>query len=625
MAKRTRLIISTLTTVLMGLVLFPTSAVAVPQPPHVFYGAVTVGGAAAADGLTVTAAIAGASFPYTPTAQTSGGRYGDDLKFRVPADDPDTGAKEGGVSGDTVVFYVEGVEAGTYSFAVGNVTQLDLSIPALPTLAAPTNVQKTTPDNDNTPTFTWGAVANAASYQVRLDFGTFTDIGNVTTYTFPTSIADGTHTFEVRGVDAQGTPGPSSLYSFTILTQVPAVGVGVGGGGIAGVTSVLYALTEYGRFTEDVIARSADGNAQLYIPKDTIGKNRMGSLLSSISIKEMAEPPAPPAETAIIGPVYNIGPDGATFDPPIELTLKYDPSLLPPGANEKKLVIAWWDKMAKEWVELESSVDPEADTITAKVSHFTAFAILVPTRPASFTLADLKITPTEIYLGESVSISIQLTNTGDLTGSYEVSLKIDDSVVETKEVTLEGGDSETVSFSLTPNKVGEYSVDVGGLQGTFVVKELKAPAAFTTSALTISPKEVDIGERVTISITVTNTGGITGAHKVTLKINGAIVEVREVVLAPRASEKVVFTVVKHAAGTYSVDVDGKRGSFLVREKAPPPKEEKPPLTPPPTTAPPPVTPKPVTRINWWLIGSIIAGVVLIGVVTWRIVTRRRAG
>jgi hypothetical protein len=158
------------------------------------------------------------------------------------------------------------------------------------------------------------------------------------------------------------------------------------------------------------------------------------------------------------------------------------------------------------------------------------------------------------------------------------------------------------------------------------VKELNAPAAFTTSALTISPEEVDLGERVTISITVTNTGGVSGAHKVTLKINGAIVEVREVVLAPHASKEVVFTVVKHAAGTYSVDVDGKRGSFLVREKAPPPKEEKPPLPPPPpTTAPPPVTPKPAPQVNWWLIGGIISAVVLIGVVIWRMVARRRAG
>jgi len=214
---------SLLITIVVVSMLLPLPVAAVPQPPHVFRGTVTVGGSAAADGLAVTAAIAGASFSYAPSAQTSGGRYGDDLQFKVPADDPDTSTKEGGVNGDTVILYVEGVEAGAYTFTVGAVTQLSLSISVLPTLATPTNIQRTSVDNDSTPTFTWNKVTKSISYQVRIDTNSFSDIGDVATYTF-TTVADGSHSFEVRGVDAQSTPGPSgTLLSFTIDTTPPQV------------------------------------------------------------------------------------------------------------------------------------------------------------------------------------------------------------------------------------------------------------------------------------------------------------------------------------------------------------------------------------------------------------------
>ncbi|MFQ6122104.1 MAG: Ig-like domain-containing protein [Dehalococcoidales bacterium] len=725
MTKKNISITSALITVLIVSILLPASAVAVPQPPHVFYGAVTIGGSAAADGIPVTAAIAGANFPYTPTAQTSSGRYGDDLTFKVPADDPETSAKEGGVNGDAIVLYVQGVEAGTYTFTIGDVTELNLSISALPTLAAPTNIQRTTPDNDNTPTFTWNAVTNAASYQVRIVGVTaFTDIGNVTTYTF-TTVADGSHSFEVRGVDAQGTPGPSGdLYSFTIDTTPPTVAITAltpdpttdttptftgtatdntttiasvqyridggtwtaasavdgafdeasesytfttstlsagsytvevratdaagnvttpanyasdsftvtiaapapaaapgapgAGAGAAGITSVLGSVTEKGRFTEDVTAKSEDGNVELFIPKDTIGLNRAGSLLSSITIKEMAEPPDPPVYFIIIPPVYHIGPEGATFDPPIDLSIKYDASLIPEGVAEKNLVVATFDKSTSQWVELESTVDPETDTITAKVSHFSAFAVLAPTRPAIFTTTDLSITPTEIYLGESITISVLVTNAGDLTGSYEVSLKIDDLVVEMKEVTLDGGDSETVSFSVTPAIAGEYTAKIDRLQGTFKVKTPLAPAAFTTSTLIISPTEVNTGERVTISVIVTNTGDLTGTYKVTLKIDDLVVEEKEVTVAGGASQRVTFTAAKDIPGTYMVAVNRLTGWFVVKEKVPPVVEEIPPMPPPMPIKPPLAAP-----INWWLIGGIIAAVIIIGGVAWRVVIARR--
>jgi len=381
-----------------------------------------------------------------------------------------------------------------------------------------------------------------------------------------------------------------------------------------GVTDISGVVDEEGVFTEPLTAESEDGKVGLTIDEGTAAKTKQDLPLSEISIIEMVEPPAPPADTDVLGLTYDLGPDGATFDPPITITFTYDEADIPEGVDEGDLVIAFWDEAADEWVVLEDvTVDPVTNTISASVSHFTAFTVLAPTRPASFAATDLSITPAEIYLGESVSIGALITNTGDLTGSYKVSLKIDDMVAQTKEVTLDGGDSEAISFNVTPAITGEFTVNINGLLGTFVVKAPEAPAAFTTSALIISPAEVNIGESVTISATVTNVGDLTDTYKVTLKIDGAVVEEKEVTLARGASREVVFHTAKDTPGTYAVDVNGLSGSFAVGEILP-----MPPAPPPVPLKPPPVAP-----INWWLIGGIIAAVIIIGGVTWLVVARRR--
>lgn len=402
---------------------------------------------------------------------------------------------------------------------------------------------------------------------------------------------------------------------------------GAGGGGGAGITSVLYSMTQDGRFTEDITAKSEDGKAELFIPEDTIGKNRLGSLLSSITMFVMPESdsPSPPNLFKIIGVVYDIGPNGATFNPPITLSISYDASLIPEGVAEKNLVVGRWSKAMGRWEELKSAVDSENDTVVVDVDHFTAFATLAYVQPAGFALSNLSIAPAEVGFGEEVTISVTVTNTGGLSGSYQVSLKIDDVVAQTKEVTLEGGDSGTLSFSLTADSAGEHTVNVGDSQGTFRVKEApaapRAPAAFTASALTISPAEVNIGERVAISLTVTNTGEAAGTHRVMLRINGALVETKEVTITRGASEKVTFTVVENTSGDYSVDVDGLTGAFVVRERVTP--VPAPPPSPAPTPAPAPAPEAPAKPFDWWLIVRIVAGIIIVAIVVFIFVRRSR--
>jgi len=160
-----------------------------------------------------------------------------------------------------------------------------------------------------------------------------------------------------------------------------------------------------------------------------------------------------------------------------------------------------------------------------------------------------------------------------------------------------------------------------GPLGMFEVKPPKppTPATFTTSALTISPNEVNTGESVTIGATVANIGDVSGMYQVTFKIDGIVVQTKNVTLDEGTSLEVIFKISTDVAGTYTVDVDGLRGAFTVREEVPAaPLAPAVPQTPTPFPSP---TPAPAPEANWWLIIGVIGGVAVVVLVSYFLVRK----
>jgi len=224
---------------------------------------------------------------------------------------------------------------------------------------------------------------------------------------------------------------------------------------------------------------ASNANCTLTIPEGTEALDKDGEPLTNLTAETMETPPAAPEDTVIIGLAYDFGPDGATFDPAITLTYTYDPESLTEGVSGEDLVIAFYDEAAGEWVVLDSVVDTGNNTVTASVSHFTTFALIgavtpeiepepEPT-PASFRTSNLTVTPDEVGIGEEVKISVLVRNSGDLSGSYILELKINSEVAETKEISLAGHGSITVPFTVTREDAGLFEVSINGLTDSFIV------------------------------------------------------------------------------------------------------------------------------------------------------------
>jgi hypothetical protein len=274
------------------------------------------------------------------------------------------------------------------------------------------------------------------------------------------------------------------------LIYVADGGGGGGGGGIIVEPDDLSGyIDEDGIFITDVAIESDDGKCWLSIGEDTLGLTKNGSPISEITVAELAEPPLPPEDslTQVIGRAYDFGPDDATFDSLVVLNLTYDAALLPKGLAEEKLFIAMWDEADEKWVELPSTVDAEKDAVSAEISHFTPFAILAHTRPAQFVASNLVIAPAEVGAGEVVTISVLVTNSGDLLGKDEIALSVNGVEVAAKKVTLAGGASETLTFEVLADTAGTCSVAIAGVSGSFVVKPGEAQPPPTPPSETQPP------------------------------------------------------------------------------------------------------------------------------------------
>ena len=210
---------------------------------------------------------------------------------------------------------------------------------------------------------------------------------------------------------------------------------------------------------------------------------------------------------------------------------------------------------------------------------------------------NVTVTPTEVKPGEAVTITAVVKNMGDAPCRYTVKLKINGVVVQTKTITLAPWETKTVTFTVVQDEPGTYEVQVGDLKDEFIVSTPLSPlpASFKATSLSISPTKVGVGETVTISVLVNETGGGSGNYLVILKINGVVMGKQEVTLTPQQSQTVTFTITNQEAGIHKVEVNDLAGKFTVE------------------VVPVEASPSSAQVINWWLIIGIIFGCLIIAV------------
>jgi len=119
--------------------------------------------------------------------------------------------------------------------------------------------------------------------------------------------------------------------------------------------------------------------------------------------------------------------------------------------------------------EVEATVDGVSKA--GKVHIFQAGA-------AAYTSSGLNIDPSSVDLGGTLTISVEVANTGAKSGTHTVALMIDGEVEDEKTVTVNPDESETVSFEVSASQLGTFSVEMDGLSGSYTVIEPEEEPSF---------------------------------------------------------------------------------------------------------------------------------------------------
>ncbi len=215
-----------------------------------------------------------------------------------------------------------------------------------------------------------------------------------------------------------------------------------------------------------------------------------------------------------------------------------------------------------------------------------------------FRVEGLMLDRTSVSPKEPVAVSVNVTNTFYDKGSTDISLLMDNKLINNATVEIEPFYYHTVVFTVSSDIAGNHSIEIvptgqntigTGLSAVFNVsatKEIELPTTFSFEDIQIDNMSVYPNKSVTISVTVENKGKA-GSMPVELFINDVLEQVRQVYLNFSEIQEIKFNVTKEDLGAYRVTIGNSNLSkvFFVETPTQTPsvtgvaeKERKPQLT-----------------------------------------------
>jgi hypothetical protein len=198
---------------------------------------------------------------------------------------------------------------------------------------------------------------------------------------------------------------------------------------------------------------------------------------------------------------------------------------------------------------LVDSGEQLATVESADDSNSTSVTVL---RPADFRVSG-DSTAASVTEGDPFHFTVSVVNTGDESATQEVVLEVDELEADSARLTLDAGDSRTVTLTWEtgPADAGERHLAVVSTDDDTVSRPVTVtePGSFDVE-LDPTPATVSPGERLSVRSTVTNTGDESATQEIRLEVDGTVTDSTEVTLDGGESTVVTFswTVEEETAG-----------------------------------------------------------------------------
>jgi hypothetical protein len=326
-----------------------------------------------------------------------------------------------------------------------------------------------------------------------------------------------------------------------------------------------------------------------------VGGAELSLSASNVTIAPASDPPSPPSGNDTVAPPVEIDPAG---EGPLNVTLHYDErdaegiveSTLAAYGYSIEGIEALGDEPrdgpggvlglraaaaeTPEWQPLgASSPDPDANQVHVAATEPRAIAAIGRIAPAFEPTIEATTAP--VVAGEALRVNVSVANPGNVSVTRELSLSVDGTVRDSRNVTLSGGENATIgmTWETAPGDAGEHAIAVAGRNdsdsGTVSVLE---PANLTVAVASTNAPVV-AGGNLTVDVTITNAGEVPGRETVALAIDGTERDSRNVSLEVGGSTTVTlaWNTTASDAGEYTARVssatDTDSESLIVRAPA----------------------------------------------------------
>jgi hypothetical protein len=366
--------------------------------------------------------------------------------------------------------------------------------------------------------------------------------GGVGAYNVTVGLADGS-VASITDVEFGGDPGVSETFGPADATTARAALADTDDTGSVTVLTVTIEGLSAGTtdVTVDVNALGTEDGINYAVPQTsgatlTVGEGDAQPTPATFEVSNLAAPDTVDEGDLIdvSADVTNTGDEAATQTVEFRLDLNQDGTL----AEDEVLTSQTVELDAGE-TETVTFADLDTAGLSGTYDHgvftdddsATATIDVADVEPATFEVSNLDA-PDEVDEGDAIDVSADVTNTGDESGTQTVEFRLDlnqdgtlaeDEALATQSVTLDPGETETVTFADldTSGLDGEYDhgvfTDDDSATATIEVED-DDPADFQVSNLD-APGSATQGDAIDVSADVTNTGDETGTQTVEFRID----------------------------------------------------------------------------------------------------------
>jgi hypothetical protein len=185
-------------------------------------------------------------------------------------------------------------------------------------------------------------------------------------------------------------------------------------------------------------------------------------------------------------------------------------------------------------------------------------SVTLDTAEALFERTNLTVEPDDISVGESVTVSLDIENVGDASGSYRIAVEVNDTR-EFSEVrgSLSPGEQVSDSIELTLTDPGKRKISVRGMNDTpkaQIVNVTQPTGDVSINDYSLNTTTLTAGETLALTATLDNNGDVAGSLDVPFVVNDTTVDNTTVDVPANDRRTVTFTYTFDTTGEFAVTV-----------------------------------------------------------------------